>query len=615
MKLRLFSFMVAMFVSFQLIGNHSDSLQINNLLKEGKAVYKHDKDKSINIYLTSINLADSAGYMDDRVASAKVTLSNYEYYRGQTAKAIGFALSALNYYRKKGNLKLTVKMLSLVGDILRGNSLYNQSYKYLNEAKVIVNSMSDSLLLASVYNRLAALYFEDERIPFDTTEKYALISLHIANHNGIETLIYNNLNILGGLETKRKNYLKSLKYLEQSYPIMIKTFPEDEPLVLINMARNYFLLNLKFRSEELNLKALKLAKELNIPQYIRLSCQGLEQIYLMTGDFKKAYPFVILYYQSKESILSQKVLVQLQEFNNKIALEKQRSENQRLLFEQKIEREQLRNNSIIGFLLFVLLIVSIGFLFYQNRQRQNIKLIAGKLDQSNKVLRRFISILGHDLRSPFNALLGFSDILKNEPELSDEDREMAIESLYTVSRSTFKLLESILEWSRINSESIKPVKKSCDLVELVRETIHGFEAVALLKKIEITFSSSVPVQIYADQDMILTSLRNIISNAIKFTNPGGLVTVTVSADLYAAKIEVCDNGIGIAPENIEKLFHLDDNYKSKGTGGEQGSGFGLILCKEYILLHEGALDVNSEEGKGSRFVITLPQKKNSQPAH
>ena len=612
MKSVLFSFMIATIVSFHLMGNHPDTIRIIKLQKEYQTVYQQDEEEGIAKYQGLITEADSAGFMNDSIASVKTILSRYEYYRGSTAEAIRLSLSALNYYREKNNLKKTVKLLTLTGDILRGNNLYDQSYTYLNEAKAIAQSIADSLILASVYNRLAAVYYEDRRISDDSVERYAMNSLHLARSKSVDALTYNNLNILGALETRRNNYSQSLKYLEEAYFLAIKSFREDEPLVLINLARNYFQMNNLSKALELNLKAFDLSEKLNIPQYIRLSSANLETIYLQKGDYKKVYKFVVKYFQAKESILTQKVLVQLEEFNNKIAAEKQRSENQRLQFEQKLTEGRLRNFMVIGVLLLLVLTGVIVFLVYQNRHRRKIHQIASQLEQSNKVLTRFISILGHDLRSPFNALLGFTDLLKNDTDSTEEERQTYIDNLYSVSRSAFRLLESILEWSRLQSGSVKPAKKACDLNELVIDTIHVLEPAASLKRIELLFAASAPAPVWADHDMVLAVIRNILSNAIKFTQVGGIVKVQVSKENGQSRIEISDNGIGIASENIEKIFRIDENYKSQGTAGEQGTGFGLILCRDYIAMHDGSLEVHSKVGGGSTFVIALPEGKNDQ---
>ncbi|MEI7724801.1 MAG: tetratricopeptide repeat-containing sensor histidine kinase [Bacteroidota bacterium] len=608
MKSRLASVSLFILFSLQLFGNHDDSLAVYRLMNTGSRCLTTDRVCAIGYYLEAISLADSLNYMDDSVASVMYMVSNFEYYRGNTERAIETALKALKHYRETGNQAKIVRMLVLVGDILRGNNLYDQSYRYLHEAKAIALRLNDSAILASVFNRLAAIYFEDKRIPPDTAEKYALLSLAIAERAGDKALTYNNQNILGVIEINRGNYRKALEHFHRAFSLVEKTFPEDVPLILINMARAYDSLSNPEESEKLSLKALSLAQEMNIPQYVRLSCMNLEEINLRKWDYKNAHKYACLYYQAKETILTQKVLVQLQEFNNRLASEKQRSENQKLLYEQQLARGRLQTYTGLGILLIILLVVSVGFWTYQSRQRNKINRIAAQLDQSNKVLKRFMSILGHDLRSPFNVILGFTDILKYEDDLSEEERKLYTGKLHDVSRSTFRLLESLLEWSQIQAGSIKPDIRSCDLSELIRETIVVVEPAAQVKRITIRNADSGPVMIDADANMIMTILRNIMSNAIKFTNPDGFVQVKTGLSASAVTIEIADNGVGITPEDLGKLLHLNTHYKSKGTNGEPGSGLGLILCREYAEMHKGSISVASEKDKGSAFTICLPVK-------
>jgi signal transduction histidine kinase len=153
---------------------------------------------------------------------------------------------------------------------------------------------------------------------------------------------------------------------------------------------------------------------------------------------------------------------------------------------------------------------------------------------------------------------------------------------------------------------VKPVFKATDLSELVSDTIQVLEPSALLKRIELLFKNPGKMLIEADAAMIMTTFRNIVSNAIKFTRPGGWVMITISQDKDRVRVDFSDSGVGIAPAEMAKLFHVEENYKSKGTAGETGSGLGLILCKEYVELHGGEISVVSEKDKGSVFTIILP---------
>jgi len=596
-------------LSLQASGNHNDSVAIHHWLNQGTALLGKDPARADAWYRKAFAMADTVGFMDDSIAAALSRSASYSYYRGNTADAIEFALKAMNHYNGMENHKQAVQMMILVGDILRGNNLYDQSAQYLIKSKTLACTINDSTILAKSYNRLAALYFEDTRAPFDSCEKYALLSLGIARRTGNEQLLYNNMNILGALESKRGNYTRALAYFRKAYPLAVKVFPQDEPLVLINMARTYHWLNMTAISEKMSMKALALSQNMNIPQYIKLAALNLNEIYLKRGDYQNAYKYMTIYYQSKETVFSQKVEVQLQDFNNQLAIEKQHTENQKLLYEQQLAKNRLQIFRVVGAFLILLLVLLMLFLVFQHRQRQKIHRIAGQLDQSNTVLKRFISILAHDLRSPFNAILGFTDLLKNDTGLSPEERELAVDKLYTSSRSTFKLLESILEWSLVESGTIKPVFRECDMDELIRETILIQEPAASLKKIEIRYLSPGPLPIQADHDMVMATLRNILSNAVKFTNPGGLVKIGATASKQNVQVEISDNGIGIPSDHLKKLFRPDENYKSKGTAGEEGSGLGLTLCREYIGMHKGTLTVQSTLDKGSTFEISLPLKQ------
>lgn len=602
------------FFSNQLTGNQPDSIRIHTLLNTGKRLEQRDKNLAVEYYIMAIAEADSSHFMDDRMAQVLTATARHLYYRGNTEEAIRYTLKAMNHYRQRNNLHETAVNMILVGDILRSSVFYQQSNHYLNEAIQIALQLEDSSLLASAYNRIAATLQENETASKDSAAVYAHRSYDIALRIGDSLMLYNNLNILGVIETTAGSYQKAVVYFEQAYPIMLKTFPEDEPLILLNLARAHNYLSHFKKSEELNLKALEIAQRLDIPQYIRLSCLNLDDIYTRNNDYKRAHKYLRLYYQSKEYVTNQKVLVQLDEFNNRLAMEKERSENQRLIYEQQISRSKSNIYLILGILLSLILAISIGFLVFQYQQRKKVSAIAGQLDKSNRTLTRFISILGHDLRSPFNAILGFTDILRDDPSLSEEERVTITEKLHAVSRKTFKLLERILEWSRIKSGSISPVMVPCDLHELVSETMQVLEPAALLKKITLRLYAPGPVFLEVDPDMMLAAIRNLLSNAIKFTRIGGQVSVELTADEKIARLVINDNGVGIPAEKLDSIFRLDENYKSQGTGGEEGSGLGLVLCMEYVTLHKGRLEVSSVYGEGSTFTMTLPLESSNKSA-
>lgn len=585
-----------------------DSVIVQQKLNKGFQLAHELPELAMSLYREAITLADSQKIESCAIASAKINLANYEYYRGNTSPAISLALSAMEYYRQNGDKGQEASAMILVGDILRATRLFDQAFSYLLQAEKKITPLNDNLLMAKVYNRLAATELDDTVNRRDSVDRHARLSLAIARSLKNDTLIYNNLNILGVLETYRKNYKKSLDYLEEANQIVVRVFPEDEPLVLINMARNLYLLKEYNKAVEHDKRAIQLADKYQIPQYVRLAAANLKDYYQSTGNLEQCLYYTNRFFLAKEHVVEQQVLVRLKEFNNRILIEKKESENQRLVYENRLAKSRLRYFTSVGLMLILLLLTITVFFFMQQRQKNKIRKIASKLDQSNQVMNKFISILAHDLRSPFNAILGFTELLRNDHSLTEKEKESAIDQLYSVGRSAYHLLERMLEWSRIQSGSVKPRKKLCNLNDLVRETIQVLEPSSLLKNIAIRVQDDDPVMLLADPDMIQTVIRNLISNAIKFTYPGGWVEIGIENNQDSAILRIRDNGIGISPDNIDKLFRVDQNLKSQGTAGEKGTGLGLILCGDYVHLHQGRITVESKPGAGSVFTIELPRR-------
>jgi two-component system sensor histidine kinase/response regulator len=227
---------------------------------------------------------------------------------------------------------------------------------------------------------------------------------------------------------------------------------------------------------------------------------------------------------------------------------------------------------------------------------------------------RFISILGHDLKSPFNNILGSSEVLTSEINSlnSDEIKEIA-GNINKSAKITNKLLEDILMWARTQQGSITFKPQNLSLSATCGNIIEILTPGANAKNIIINYSATDHLIVFADADMLKTVMRNLVSNAIKFTNNGGTISITARQIDSNITISVSDNGIGIAPDNLSKLFNISEVITTTGTAKETGTGLGLLLCKEFVEKHGVKIWVESEQGKGSEFKFTLPVAVNLQP--
>jgi len=234
-----------------------------------------------------------------------------------------------------------------------------------------------------------------------------------------------------------------------------------------------------------------------------------------------------------------------------------------------------------------------------------------KLKVSNHTKDKFFNIIAHDLKSPFNAILGFTNILlKKHKKYDDEKREKLIKPVYDSAESAYKLLENLLTWSRSQSGQINYSPKKLNLKILLSETMVNLQTQANIKDIKILDAVSVNEEIFADKDMIASVLRNLISNAIKFTQQDGSIVIASEkqASSNLLEISVEDTGLGIPKNRIDDLFLIDKNTSTRGTENETGTGLGLILCKEFTEKHGGKIWIESEIDKGSTFYFTIPYK-------
>ncbi|HSQ47781.1 MAG TPA: hybrid sensor histidine kinase/response regulator [Lutibacter sp.] len=230
-----------------------------------------------------------------------------------------------------------------------------------------------------------------------------------------------------------------------------------------------------------------------------------------------------------------------------------------------------------------------------------------ELNQINAEKDKFFSIIAHDLKSPFNAIIGFSDLIvsqihKNNLEKINEYASIIQQS----SQRAMELLMNLMEWSQSQTGRMNYNPVNFELLGLIDEAVLLSNDSAVQKLITIDKNLPVSLIVCADKAMIGTIFRNLISNAIKFTKSGGNISISASANQNEVTISVKDTGVGISETRIEKLFHLDESYSTTGTNNEKGTGLGLILCKEFVEKHNKKIWVESEEGVGSTFYFTIP---------
>ncbi len=244
-------------------------------------------------------------------------------------------------------------------------------------------------------------------------------------------------------------------------------------------------------------------------------------------------------------------------------------------------------------------------------QSKSVELTKANSDpnNSNATKDKFFSIVAHDLRSPFQGLIGIASILENlDDDLTPEERKDFASRLNSSLKRQYDFLEELLLWGQFQRNVIDFAPSSCSIKEIIERNCEIFSGNLYKKKLRLTVDCPEEINVVCDENLISTVIRNLISNAIKYTQAGGSIKIGVEEIPDRIFINVTDNGIGIPEIRRKGLFNIESNSSTRGTEDEAGTGLGLILCKEIMDRHSGKITAATEEGKGSTFKIELPKK-------
>jgi two-component system sensor histidine kinase/response regulator len=247
------------------------------------------------------------------------------------------------------------------------------------------------------------------------------------------------------------------------------------------------------------------------------------------------------------------------------------------------------------------------------KTREELKAANTLLTRANATKDKLFSIIAHDLRGPIGSLTGILETLVEQPDLLDRDQQSMIMNDFRISvKNTYHLLENLLSWANSQRGKITYHPENVRLADIIEANARLMSQIARDKSIQFYVEVPEDIYVYADPDMLLVVLRNLISNAFKFTPEFGQVKVTARPMENQVEICVSDTGVGISEGDMDKLFRFDINFTTPGTRNERGSGLGLLLCKEFVEKNGGTIWVESRKNEGSRFIVALtkPEQNN-----
>ncbi len=604
----------------------TDKLDI--LLQLSKAHWNVIPHKGINYANQAYKLAEKH---DNKKNQAKALL-----YGGVNYWSMGSYDQAIEYYHKSIKIaeeiddkKISTFNLNNLGMIYHQMGNYEKALQNYSKASIIMKELGDEIEYAKIINNIGTLNMILGN--YDQALKNFLSIIEKVKSSGNQKLLLWILKDIGKVYYKKQNYNQALDYYFKALKISNETGDNKGKTIILNNIGDIHLKKKEYK-KALNYynKGLIFAKKAEAKDRIKINYQNLSEYYSEVGNYKKSLEYYTLFKEMSDSILDENKVHKIVEMQTKYETEKKEKENELLRKDNEIQqlaidRQIYLRNFFIALSFFVIILVIFIFTRFQIKKKANrilfeknnlitqqkteIQTNADALAEANATKDKFFSIIAHDLKNPFNAIWGYSELLlTNYEQFSEKERINFITEINDSSKSTYELLENLLTWARTQSSKININKEKLNLSEFVNNSIKPYKPNANNKNITISNEVSDDIIIEADEYTISTVIGNLINNAIKFTHNGGHITITSLSNANYVGLSIKDTGIGMSKETIDKLFRIDESCSDKGANGEKGTGLGLILCQEFIKMNDGEIKVESEVGKGSTFIFYLPKK-------
>ncbi len=584
--------------------------------------------------------------------------TNYLGITGDQEKAISYYNEALHYAREYSDYKTMAMIYSQLSNIFRMNGAYQQAVEFIYKSKENYEKIGFTegvawidYSIGRIYNTMG-LYEEAEKTYLEGLQLYRELPETVSSLTGVAICldelglaylelgdtkkargynvqaleIYREINAEFGISNALKysarieymagNTADALICLDKSLKIKknmndVLGFPgvyNLYGLILLDQQRYQQAV------DSLNV-GLQYAFKNNQKNRIISLNKHLAQVYYELEEYDKAFDYQSQQVAISDSIYKSKATRGMTQLEALYDLETRETKIKELKQENLIkELELTRKTTARNLLLIILGISSVFFffllkLFLSNRQA-NVALEKNqqKLQELNATKDKFFSIIAHDLKNPFNTIIGFSTLMGRYCQQKDYEKiEEFSGHIREVSTQTFKLLENLLDWSRSQTGIISFLPKSLDIRASIQNAVDLLYPAAKQKDVHIEVHAGT-IRITADENMMHAVLQNLLSNAIKYSHTDGNIHITAEENEGMLEVSVQDEGVGIDEDTRNKLFCIDKNVSQPGTDGEKGTGLGLIISKEFIQRHRGNISVESKVGKGTCFTFRIPKE-------
>lgn len=558
------------------------------------------------------------------LALSYTNIGNLYYTLGRYDKALDYLSKAVRISEISGDSTNMAMSYNNVGNVYLSLEDFAPALEFYNKALAINKSLNRIYGLSTSYNNIAMVYEGqgEYKLALEHNRLSIELSRRVNDNEGIVLSLVNTSNIYIALDEFEQAEVSLMEAQRLSSSI---SSGYTKSKIQIGLGKLRLVTNHYDESINYYRNALTYALKAKANTQLLEIYKGLSEAWKGKGDYKRAYELLELFTSITDSIYNE-------ENNNRlnmlrVSFESENTERDNQLLKQQnifsqlaLKRQQTIRNLFIGFSGIVIIFLVILYYLYQSKNRKS-KLLAERNEQIirqkdelnklykeqyklNETKNKFFSIVAHDLKSPFQTILGFSELLSSEYEyLSEEQRIESAANILKVSNEAFRLIENLLEWGRTQTGATHATFKPFNVREMVLSTTPLFDPQLERKKLKIVYDLPPLLQGWADPDIIMAVVRNVVSNAIKFSPVESQIEISARMSNNMIHLSISDHGEGIPEDILNRLFTLDPKVLRSGTMGEKGTGLGLTLCKEFMELNQGDIKANSETGRGSIFTI------------
>lgn len=586
-------------------------------------IYEMNSNNKLAIenYFSAIKYYQKADYQPGLADSYNnlgiVFCINHQYDAG-----LKYYLKSLDIEEELGNEEGISYSYGNIGLVYRKMENIPKAIEYYNKSLFIKTKLNDKKGMAITYGNLGSIYVKIDSIKLALNFFNNALKLNeqIDNREGYGYALHN----IGDALIIQGEYYKALDFLLRALNIRTEIGDEKGQISsLYSIAEAYFKLGNSEQFIDYAIKCYEKAQQSNQQEILLKLTYLYYEFYQSKNNNAKALEYLEKYVELKndieEQIRVEKILEMQAKFDTEekeLEIAEQDSRIIHLEQEKQIQSLKIRNDRLFKIFLIatIVFIIAITYiLFKRNRFKTKMNDILSsknrELEETNATKNKFFSIISHDLSNYAAAMETVSGMIKRKYKLMDTDLlEQNIETLNNSAVLNKKVIKNLLDWAMAQSRRIKLCPDYHNLSALVTELTATLESIASSKSIKIVITVDSHIEVFADINTIQTVLRNLISNAIKFSPENSEIHILGRIVNNKAEIVIRDFGYGIKADELGLLFKPDVNPKQIGTPENKGTGFGLILCKEFVKMNNGEIYAQSEFGKGTDFVFTLPIK-------